>query len=165
MRRRIAVLVAVTSVLTVVSPVFAGPPVPRRPVTLGHSAPGDWRYVHRELFEVSLRQFIADTTTGDRWYDWSTDGCSAPLLGDTGRSYNFRESCRRHDFGYRNLRLLERRYGLGRDFWNATNRRRVDQQFLADMKAHCRGRSLLLQPSCLAMAHTYYTAVRVAGGP
>jgi Prokaryotic phospholipase A2 len=140
MRRRIAVLVAVTSVLTVVSPVFAGPPVPRRPVVLGHSAAGDWRYVHHELFEVSLRRFIADTTTGDRW-------------------------CRRHDFGYRNLRLLEHRYGLGRDFWNATNRRRVDQQFLADMKAHCRGRSLLLQPSCLAMAHTYYTAVRVAGGP
>jgi hypothetical protein len=165
MRSRIAVLVAVTSVLTVVSPAFAGPPTSHSTSRTGHSALGDWSYVHHELFEVSLRQFIGDTGSGDRWFDWSTDGCSAPLLGDTGRSYNFREPCRRHDFGYRNLRLLEHRYGLGHDYWNAINRRRVDQQFLADMKAHCRGRSLLLQPSCLAMAHTYYTAVRVAGGP
>jgi hypothetical protein len=159
MRRRIAVLVAVTSVLTAVSPVSAGPSI------RGHSALGDWSYVNHEVFEVTLHQFIGDTVTGDRWFDWSTDGCSAPLFGDTGRSFNFREPCRRHDFGYRNLRLLEHRYGLGRDFWNTTNRRHVDQQFLADMKAHCRGRSLLLQPSCMAMAHTYYTAVRVAGGP
>jgi hypothetical protein len=165
MRTRIAVLVAVTSVLTVVSPVSAGPSAPHRRSLLGHSAFGDWSYVHHELFEVSLRVFIGDTVIGDRWFDWSTDGCSAPLLGDSGRSYNFREPCRRHDFGYRNLRLLEHRYGLGRDFWNATNRRRVDQQFLTDMKSHCRGRSPLLQPSCLAMAHTYYAAVRVAGGP
>ena len=43
-------------------------------------------------------------------YDWSSDGCSTPLpvgLGDTGRSYNFRAACQRHDFGYRNFRLLD----------------------------------------------------------
>jgi Prokaryotic phospholipase A2 len=158
MRLRTAVLVAVTSVLTVVSPALAGSP-------RGHSAVADWAYVRHELYDVPLRQFIADAASADRWFDWSTDGCSAPLLGDTGRSYNFREACRRHDFGYRNLHLLEYRYGLGRDFWNSTNRRRVDQQFLADMKSHCRGRALLLQPSCFGMAHGYYTAVRVAGGP
>jgi Prokaryotic phospholipase A2 len=154
MRLRTAVLVAVTSVLTVVSPAHAG-----------HSSAADWAFVRRELFDVSLRQFIADTERGDRWFDWSTDGCSAPLFGDTGRAYNFLQPCRRHDFGYRNLRLLEHRYGTGRSFWNSTNRQRVDRQFLADMKAHCRGRSIVLQASCFAMAHTYYTAVRVAGGP
>ena len=167
MRFRIAVLVAVTSVLTVVSPASAGPrslhghiPTPR-----GHSAVSDWAFVRHELFDLPLGRFIADAATADRWFDWSTDFCSAPLLGNTGHSYNFRNACRRHDFGYRNLRLLEHRYGLGRNYWNATNRRRVDEQFLADMTGHCSGRSFILQPSCFTMAHTYFTAVRLAGGP
>ena len=90
---------------------------------------------------------------------WRTNGCSAPLVGDTGLSFNFRNSCRRHDFGYRNLKLLDRRYGGG--FWNPTSRRRVDQQFLADMKAHCHTRALWLRPTCLGWAQTYYIAVRV----
>jgi hypothetical protein len=160
MRTRLAVLVAVTSVLTVVSPALAGPRS-----AVGHSAVTDWAFVRHELFDVPLRQFIADAATGDVWFDWTNDGCSAPLVGDTGRSFNFRDPCRRHDFGYRNLHRLEHRYGLGHTFWNSTNRRRVDQQFLADMTAHCHTRALLLRPSCLMWARGYYTAVRVAGGP
>jgi hypothetical protein len=154
MRLRFAVLVAVTSVLTVVSPAAAGPV---------HTAAIDSAYVQRELFGVNMATFIADAATGDRWFDWSNDGCSAPLVGDTGLSFNFRNSCRRHDFGYRNLKLLDRRYGGG--FWNPTSRRRVDQQFLADMKAHCHTRALWLRPTCLGWAQTYYIAVRVFGGP
>ncbi|CAN5574923.1 phospholipase [soil metagenome] len=154
MRFRFAVLVAVTSFLTVVSPAFAGP-----------SASADWAYVSRLSFSVSLPAFSASRETGDRRFDWTTDGCSAPLIGDTGRSFNFRESCTRHDFGYRNLHLLEQRYGNGRTYWNATNRRRVDRQFLTDMKTHCRGRALPLRPTCLLWADIFYGAVRVAGGP
>lgn len=167
MRGRTAVLVAVTSVLTVLLPssgLLLAHPAASRPAA-GHSAAADWAFVRHELFEVPLRQFVADTARGDRWFDWSTDYCSAPLLGDTGRAYNFRDPCRRHDFGYRNLHLLEHRYGIGHSFWNATNRRRVDRQFLADMTSHCRTRSLLLQPSCFSMAHTYYSAVRLVAGP
>ena len=162
MRFRLAVLVAVTSVLTVVSPAFAGP-LPA--VAAVHNAVVDWQYVHHELYDVSLRQFVADTRTGDRWFDWSTDFCSAPLIGNTGRSFDFHGPCRRHDFGYRNLQRLEVRYGRGHVFWNSTERRRVDQQFLADMKAHCRTRSIFLRPSCRFWAAAFYTAVRVAGGP
>jgi len=160
MRFRLAVLVAVTSVLTVVSPAAAGP----RPTAV-RTATTDWVYVRHELYEVSLKSFTLATPTGDRWFDWTNDGCSAPLVGDTGRSFNFRDPCARHDFGYRNLKLLERRYGAGRTYWNPTERRRVDQQFLADMKGHCRSRSFLLQPSCFAWAQTYYLAVRTFGGP
>lgn len=164
MRFRLAVLVAVTSVLTVVSPVAAGSPTAVRPA-VAHSATSDWAFVQQELYQVSLRTFVATIATGDRWFDWSTDGCSAPLVGDTGFSFNFRDPCRRHDFGYRNLKLLEKRYGAGSTYWNGTSRRRVDQQFLADMKAHCRGRALTLQVQCFSWAETFYAAVRVAGGP
>ncbi len=160
MRFRLAVLVAVTSVLTVVSPAAAGP----QP-TAAHSAAVDLAFVQHQLYEVSLREFAGASTGGDRWFDWSSDGCSAPLVGDTGLSFNFRDPCRRHDFGYRNLKLLERRYGMGSAYWNGTTRRRVDQQFLADMKAHCRARAITLQGSCFVWAQTYYAAVRVVGGP
>ena len=154
MRFRFAVLVAVTSFLTVVSPAIAGP-----------SAATDWAYVSRMSFSLSLPAFSAARATGDPRFDWSTDGCSAPLIGDTGRSFNFREPCVRHDFGYRNLNLLESRYGSGRTYWNATNRKRVDQQFLTDMKAHCRSRSLPLRPTCQSWANIFFHAVRIAGGP
>jgi len=112
-----------------------------------------------------MSTFSAARVNGDPWFDWSTDGCSAPLIGDTGRSFNFRASCFRHDFGYRNLKLLERRYGQGYTYWNGANRKRVDQQFLTDMKAHCRGRALPLRPTCLLWADVFYSAVRIAGGP
>ena len=154
MRFRFAVLVAVTSLLTVVSPVQAGP-----------SSASDWAFVSRMAFEVPLATFSAARVTGDPWFDWSTDGCSAPLIGDTGRSFDFGEACVRHDFGYRNLQLLEVRYGSGRTYWNATNRKRVDQQFFTDMKAHCRGRALMLRPTCNWWADVFFHAVRIAGGP
>ena len=160
MRFRLAVLVAVTSVLTVVSPAAAGP----RP-TVAHSAANDWAFVQHELYEVSLRDFLGTSRGGDRWFDWTSDGCSAPLVGDTGLSFNFRDPCRRHDFGYRNLKLLERRYGAGSTYWNGNNRRRVDQQFLADMKGRCRTRAITLQGACFMWAQAFYAAVRVAGGP
>jgi hypothetical protein len=147
------VLVAVTSVLTVASPAFAGPV---------HSAATDRAFVEQMLYATSMSGFI-NTVGSDPWFDWSTDFCSAPLVGNTGRSFNFTNSCRRHDFGYRNLQLLERRYG--HDTWNSTSRRRVDQQFLADMKSHCYSRPWYDEAPCFVWAATFYTAVRVAGGP
>jgi hypothetical protein len=165
MRLRLALLVAVTSLLTVVSPASAAGPQPRTRPAIAHTAADDWAFVRHELFEVPLARFVRDRFTGDRWFDWSNDGCSAPLLGSTGRAYDFRQPCMRHDFGYRNLKRLEHRYGTGHTYWNATTRRRVDQQFLADMKAHCRTRSWALRVSCLLSAYTYYAAVRAVAGP
>jgi hypothetical protein len=162
MRSRLAVLVAVTSVLTVVSPVAAGPVTPTS--RDAHTAQADWAYVQQQLFQVSLSQFVRTAAAGDRWFDWTTDLCSAPLVGSTGLSFDFRNPCRRHDFGYRNLRLLDRRYGSGR-YWTAAHRLRVDQVFLADMRAHCRTRSIVLQAQCFSWSQTYFLAVRVAGGP
>jgi hypothetical protein len=152
MRFTLRVLVAVTSVLTVASPASAGSV---------HSAAADQAYVEQMLYSTPMKKFIA-AVDSDKWFDWSTDFCSAPLVGNTGRSFNFTNACRRHDFGYRNLHLLDRRYGPGH--WNSANRRHVDQQFLADMKAHCWSRPWYDEPTCLAWAQAFYTAVRVAGG-
>ncbi len=158
MRSRTALLVAVTSVLTVLLPVATGHASTR-------SAADEWAFVHRMLFAVSLDEFLGHSGRRDPRFDWSTDLCSAPLVGSTGLSFDFRNACRRHDFGYRNLQRLERRYGTGRTYWNGSNRKAVDTVFLADMRTHCRTRAVWLRPSCLHWALAFYSAVRVAGGP
>jgi len=153
MRHVLRVFVAVTTVLTVASPASAGSV---------HTALADQAYVERMLYSTSMSGFVA-AVGSDTWFDWSTDLCSAPLVGNTGRTFNFTNSCRRHDFGYRNLQLLDRRYGAGH--WNRANRRHVDQQFLLDMKGHCWSRPWYDEPTCLAWAETFYAVVRIAGGP
>ena len=167
MRRLARVLVAVTSSLTALSlsvvPAGAGG---------GGTAAVDSAYVQRLVFDTSMGDFTAsaaahtgpDGKAGDTWFDWSNDLCSAPLVGNTGRSFNFTDACRRHDFAYRNTKLLDDRYGRG-TYWNGDARKRIDKQFLSDMKQHCSGRRLIDRPTCNAWAYTFYSAVRVAGGP
>jgi len=153
MKHILRVVVAVTLALTVASPASAGSI---------HSAVTDQAYVAQMLYATSMSGFLA-AVGSDPWFDWTTDFCSAPLVGNSGRSFNFTNACRRHDFGYRNLHLLDQRYGSGH--WNSSNRRLVDQQFLADMKSHCHSRPWYDEPTCYAWAQTFYTAVRLAGGP
>ena len=170
MRFRTTVLVAVTSVLTALSPVS---PVSAQHTddhhstdnTRSHSAAVDWAFVRREVFDVPLVDFIAHRIGGDPWFDWTTDGCSAVVLGNSGFSHDFGNSCIRHDFAYRNLKLLEQRYGTGRSFWNTLNRKRADQQFRTDMRAHCKRRSWLLRLPCYTWAEVYFRSVRLLGGP
>lgn len=138
-------------------------------VTTTVSPATDWTTFEALAFETTLSEFsfIARDIQHPRHHprlDWSTDLCSAPLIGNTGRSFDFTASCRRHDFGYRNLRLLERRWGWGSRYWNPENRERVDRRFLADMLGHCAGRSWWLRWSCRTWAWVYFLAVRTAGG-
>jgi hypothetical protein len=167
------VLVAVTSLLTVLSPVLPGLASEAHARHASASAAigtpaTDLAFVERMLYGTSLADFVrtADQRSWwDGWFDWSTDGCSAPLVGSTGRSFDFRHACRRHDFGYRNLQRLERRYGTGSTFWNGDTRARVDRRVRSDMQAHCHMRVWHERYTCLAWADTFYGAVRVAGGP
>jgi len=165
MRHLARVLVAVTSLMTALA-ITAMP----SSASGGGTAAVDSAYVQRLLYNTSMGDFTAivaahtgpDGNSGDAWFDWSNDLCSAPLVGNTGRSFDFTNACRRHDFGYRNTKLLGERYG---SFWNGDSRKRVDQQFLADMKSHCKHRRLIDRPTCYSWAYTFYSAVRVAGGP
>jgi len=169
MRNFVRVLVAVTSVLTALSATGIAHAGDARPSE--GTADEDTAYVMTLLFETPLGDFSAiaknrigpDGAFGDAWFEWKTDLCSAPLVGNTGRSFNFTEPCRRHDFGYRNVRLLDRRYG--NHSWNSDARKRIDEQFLADMKGHCHHRRLLDRPTCYSWAYTFYSVVRIAGGP
>lgn len=152
---------------------FTGPhsralAVPTGSPAIVSSPAAEWEAFSDLAFDVTLRDFLEEASLPsalrDPRFDWSTDWCSAPLIGNTGRSFDFTSSCRRHDFGYRNLHRLERRWGWGRRYWNPTNRERVDRRFLADMLDHCATRSIWLRWSCRTWARVYFTAVRRVGG-
>jgi hypothetical protein len=86
-------------------------------------------------------------------FDWSTDLCS--WSPDRPLGFDFTRACRRHDFGYRNYKML--------GAFNETVRLRVDNAFYSDMKAVCSRYSLLVRSACLGTASLYYQAVRDFG--
>ena len=110
----------------------------------------------KAVHNSSMSQFLSYRSSryGAPSLDWSTDYCSN--VPDTGVSFNFINPCTRHDFGYRNYK----RYGI----FTSTNRKFIDDKFLADMKDHCSTRSIFLKPSCYETAYTYYAGVRALGG-
>lgn len=120
------------------------------------------RALETYLFRTPLERFVAvaDAPGHDARFDWNSDGCSAPVVGSDGRSFDFAAACRRHDFGYRNFLTLE-----GGRHWTAPVRRRVDDQFLRDMKEHCATRRRSEKLRCLAWAATFHRAVRIYAGP
>ena len=151
MRFIVAVLVAVTSVLAAFSPAHAD------------LADDQLAYVSSMVDGVSLSAFIttANSASHDPSFDWTTDGCSAPLVGSVGRTFDFTNACRRHDFGYRNLKAIEAHFGV--DSWNAASKSGVDQRFLSDMRNHCASRGWGSRATCRRWALTFYYAVRAFG--
>lgn len=87
--------------------------------------------------------------------DYTDDGCSAPVVGSTGISFDFTEACERHDFGYRNYKRL----GLFDE-----EKHNVDSQFLQDMLDHCATRSVFLRGQCRRWAYVFYAGVAGLGG-
>ncbi|MFY1634384.1 phospholipase [Solwaraspora sp. WMMB335] len=87
-------------------------------------------------------------------FDWSTDYCSSSP--DNPFGFDFRLSCHRHDFGYRN-------YKAAGQF--STNKARLDSAFYEDLKRVCARYSGVSQTTCLSLAWTYYQAVRIFGAP
>ncbi len=114
------------------------------------------------LFHTSLPAFvaIANSSKRDLRLDWTTDGCSAPIVQSTGRSFDFYNACRRHDFGYHNMS----RFKNGR-VWSETLRLRIDEQFRKDMRSSCIARDVISRTQCRAWAETYFQAVRIFGTP
>jgi hypothetical protein len=163
MRRTANLVVVATTFLASVSALVA----PRTAAAIPSLAAQQTTIVQLDTTSMSAFK-AARSSHSPSWMDWSSDGCSTPLpagLGDTGRSYNFRAACQRHDFGYRNEKRLDRAAGKPGTYWNSTNRKRIDVQFLADMRADCAPRPITQRYTCRAWADVYYRAVRVAGGP
>ena len=113
------------------------------------------------VFNKPLKTFVAtaDSAHHDKRLDWSTDGCSAPVIGSTGRTFNFYNACRRHDFAYRNFARLDK----GK-WWTEALRARIDAVFKKDMTADCSTRNAVDQKSCLAWVSIFYEAVRAYAG-
>ena len=120
----------------------------------------DRQVVDRAVFELSLRDFVRARMSlrrEHRHLDWTTDYCSAPVVGNEGRSFNFRNACMRHDFAYRNYRRL--------GVLDAPMRDAVDDVFHGDLVSSCLPKRVSLRLRCLAWAEVFFEMVRVAGGP
>ncbi|GAA0902306.1 hypothetical protein GCM10009557_78320 [Virgisporangium ochraceum] len=85
-------------------------------------------------------------------FDWSTDYCSASP--DQPSGFDFRLSCHRHDWGYRNYKDMSQ--------FDA-NKARIDSAFYEDLKRKCGTYNSIVRPVCLGLAWTYYQAVSVFG--
>jgi hypothetical protein len=100
----------------------------------------------------SYNAFFAARANRPAWaayrFDWSTDHCSSSP--DNPLGFPFRESCVRHDFGYRNYKALGA---------FPANKARLDNAFHADMKRVCARYTGSRKVSCGATAWTYYQAV------
>lgn len=167
-------LVAVSSILTALSSL----------VTVAEpNADRDYAFIETVVFNIPLHEFDRSRfmlRRQHKWFDWSTDGCSVPVVGNQGRSFNFTAACRRHDFGYRNLKLLDQRYNCPESFsgticgintwsygryWNAEQRLKIDEQFNRDMVESCATRLRSYRVRCEAWAFTFFKSVRAIGGP
>ena len=120
------------------------------------------------VFRTSLTSFTriaARPSRADSSFDWSTDHCSAPLIGSTGRSFDFTTACARHDFAYRNFKRMDATNQPRGQWWNSRMRHRIDLQFQRDMNDHCSRRGITERAPCRIWAETFYRLVRIAAGP
>jgi hypothetical protein len=85
-------------------------------------------------------------------FDWSTNYCSNSP--DNPLGFDFKLSCQRHDFGYRNYRAAGQ--------FDA-NKPRLDSAFYQDLQRKCDTYNAVIRPACDALAWTYYQAVSVLG--
>lgn len=126
----------------------------------------DRAVVDRLVFEVPLTQFRVERSRAKRMHRWlvtSTDGCSAPLVGSTGKSFDFRLACERHDLAYANYPALARVDSAVA--WDAALRARVDDQFQRDLQESCLRRRHSERLRCDAWVVVFFHAVRLAAGP
>jgi hypothetical protein len=150
----LSMLVAVTSVLPAQLPPIIANITQPQPVLSNVDA------VRHIEFDLDIATFTRQRSSLRRLYptlDWTTDGCSAPVVGSEGRSFNFRSACNRHDFGYRNFKHL----GL----FDTTTRTLIDEQLRRDMNTYCDSQRRTFKVRCVAWSEIFYTMVRAAGGP
>jgi hypothetical protein len=85
-------------------------------------------------------------------FDWSTDYCSSSP--DQPLGFDFRLSCHRHDWGYRNYKAMNQ---------FPANKPRIDDAFYADLRRRCATYNVVVRPACYSLAWTYYQAVVAFG--
>lgn len=137
-------------------PPSAPPPVPEPPKTPEQNRLERLQLL-RDYRDIPLSEFIEkkNDPNHDQRMDWTDDGCSAPVVGSSGKSFDFTQACQRHDYGYRNSKDL----GVFKQ-----DKKAIDDRFLQDMKDHCATRASSQQGACYRWAYTFYAGVRAFGG-
>jgi hypothetical protein len=109
----------------------------------------------RFLFEAGMSdfQYYKKVTPASSQLDWSDDGCSNSP--DNPLDFDFMPSCQRHDFGYRNYKKQGR--------FDEANRKKLDDNFLADLKIMCELEAGFRATNCIKIAKTYHKMVRNFG--
>ena len=167
MQRRLACTLAVF-VLTATSAPHASASLITQPSTQQNSTATQpsRAVVDTIVFDTPLSRFRRERMRAKRIHRWlitTTDGCSAPMVGSRGRSFDFRLACERHDFAYANYIALAR-LGVGVS-WDSAQRARVDDQFQRDLQESCVKRRKSERLRCDAWAVAFFHAVRLAAGP
>ncbi|MDP9847054.1 phospholipase [Streptosporangium lutulentum] len=145
-RALITVALSLTTLLGLTLPAYAVTPEQKLAALSGFSQPttasaNSWRSAWQN-----------QAGWADYAFDWSTDLCSTSP--DQPLGFDFRMPCRRHDFGYRNYKVVGQ---------FPANKPRIDDAFYFDMKQICAGYSAIPKASCNSLAWTYYQAVKTFG--
>ncbi len=107
---------------------------------------------------VSLAQFKEYSNASSPCYlRWDDDVCTK--WPDKSWYFDFTYTCKRHDFGYRNLRRADDRYNLSPNAWRRRNKNVADKQFKIDYKAHCKTRNVIQRAGCRAEGEIMYVGV------
>ena len=140
-------LIALVATLAVLAPGSAAVAAPSKAAVLS-----SWT----QTSASSYNAWNAARNDRDSWssynFDWSTDYCTTSP--DNPLGFDFRLSCWRHDFGYRNYRAIGA---------FSANKARVDSAFYADLKRKSATYSTAVRPACYSLAWVYYHAVDVFG--
>ncbi len=117
-----------------------------------------WIYYMNSKQDASGTLFIKYYGTPN-WWDWRTDNCTGSP--DSGPFFNFTWPCRRHDYGWKNLKLGESLFN--RDLWTQKNKAVADNQFDEDTHSSCRTRygSGIRRNICYEIADEYENAVHL----
>lgn len=108
----------------------------------------------RLMFSTGINIFLwhKERQTSKDVLIWTDNGCNNSP--DTPFGFNFKDACKRHDFGYRNYKKQKR--------FTEANRLRIDNKFKEDMYYFCTHEGILESP-CRGLANTYYAFVREFG--
>ncbi|MBW6437294.1 phospholipase [Actinoplanes hulinensis] len=146
LRAVLAAVVAVIALLGVSSPAYA--------VTAAEKAAVLSSFTQTSV--SSYNSWNAARQNQGAWaayaFVWSTDYCSSSP--DNPLGFDFKLSCWRHDFGYRNYKAIGT---------FSANKSRLDSMFYEDLKRKCATYSAAVRPACNSLAWTYYEAVSIAG--
>ena len=151
MRRRLVVLLAAPA-LGLLAAVAAA--TPAAAVTTGEKLAVMSQFT--QTSSSSYNSWNAARLNQPAWasyqFDWGTDYCSASP--DQPLGFDFRLSCYRHDWGYRNYRAMGQ---------FPSNKSRLDDAFYQDMRRKCGQYNSIVRPACYSLAWSYYQAVKQFG--